>query len=184
MNILYAAREKYNKHSDGVMTWEKYIKWSRLTQLTEVIGLDCMLNGDLVEFNRNSEEDWKQVVLDGVRETGFYTDLDFVLRSTAATKFNLLAVICNPTRACNNIELEGFDFMGYELVDCYYEHSALTNCGGFDETFLPAEVNSVGLIDNYEKATDISKRLYENNPGEDHADTNVIAIWRHKIIGA
>jgi len=30
---------------------------------------------------------------------------------------------------------------------------------------------------------DISDRLYENNPGEDHANTNVIAIWKHQTIG-
>lgn len=65
-----------------------------------------------------------------------------------------------------------------DLLDQYYDTSALSNCGGFDETFLPGDLNNVGLIDNYEKACTIKKKLKENNPMEDHADTNVIAIWR------
>jgi hypothetical protein len=57
------------------------------------------------------------------------------------------------------------------------------NCGGFDETFLPADLNHFGLIDDYEKAFDEKRGLLQNNPGHRHADTNVIAVWRHKTIG-
>lgn len=70
-----------------------------------------------------------------------------------------------------------------ELLDKDYGSSALTNCGGFNETFLPNDLNNFGLLDEYQKAYDIKKRLLENNPEEHHADTNVIAIWRHKSIG-
>jgi hypothetical protein len=59
----------------------------------------------------------------------------------------------------------------------------LTNCGGFDETFSPSDLNDMGLIDDFVKACDIKKRLLENHPNENHADTNVIAIWRHNVIG-
>ena len=59
----------------------------------------------------------------------------------------------------------------------------MTNCGGFDETFLPTDLNNVGLIEDYEKAFDIKKKLFENNPDEEHADTQFIAVWRHQIIG-
>jgi len=73
--------------------------------------------------------------------------------------------------------------MGYDLLDQDFSISALANCGGFDETFLPADLNEKGLIDDFNKAYNIKKRLFENNPGEHHADTNVIAVWRHKTIG-
>jgi hypothetical protein len=59
----------------------------------------------------------------------------------------------------------------------------LSNFGGFDETFLPGDLNRVGLIDAYEKAYSIKERLRENNPQEEHANTNVIAIWHHRSIG-
>lgn len=81
------------------------------------------------------------------------------------------------------IEREGFEFIGYDLLDKDFNISALTNCGGFDETFLPSDQNDKGLIDELEKAYDIKRRLLENNPEETHADTNVIAIWRHKTLG-
>src|ERR1700712_3846593 len=99
------------------------------------------------------------------------------------TIFLKSSVVVEPTEDCKNIVLIDFDFMGYELLDQEYGTSALTNCGGFDETFLSSDINNVGLIDNYDKAFDIKKRLLENNPQEHHADTNVIAVWRHKIIG-
>jgi len=59
----------------------------------------------------------------------------------------------------------------------------LTNCGGFDETFLGSDLNDKGLIDDFVKAYDIKKRLLESNPELHHADTNVIAVWRHQTIG-
>jgi hypothetical protein len=59
----------------------------------------------------------------------------------------------------------------------------LTNCGGFNETFLPSYLNAVGLIDEFQKAYAINVRLRANNPLEEHADTNAIAIWRHQSIG-
>jgi hypothetical protein len=57
------------------------------------------------------------------------------------------------------------------------------NCGGFDETFKPTDLNQFGLIDSFEKAYNIRDRLFKNNPGEHHADCNVFALWRHKEIG-
>ncbi len=78
--------------------------------------------------------------------------------------------------------VDDYQFMGYDLLDQQFGNSALTNCGGFDETFLPADLNKYGLVDDYFKAYDIRKRLLENNPEVSHAKTNVIAIWRHKKI--
>ena len=94
-----------------------------------------------------------------------------------------MAVVVNPTEDCKTTVLDDFDFVGYDLLDRDYSISALTNCEGFDETFLPSDLNQCGLIDVYEKACDIRHRLLENNPKDYHADTNVIAIWRHRTIG-
>ena len=92
-------------------------------------------------------------------------------------------VVLEPDQECIKIDVDGFEFVGYDLLDKGFYMSALTNCGGFDETFLPTDLNDKGLIDGLEKAYDIKKRLLENNPYEYHADTNVIAVWRHKTIG-
>ncbi len=98
-------------------------------------------------------------------------------------RFNLLAIIKEPDEKCELNQPADFEFVGYELLDKDYSISALTNCGGFDETFLPSELNQFGLISNYERAYDIRAKLFENNPEEHHADCNVIAVWRHKTTG-
>lgn len=185
MKFWYTARLTYDRcyDQDG-MSWEKYIEWSKLSQLKEVVSLDMTLNELLVEPDRDNAEDWDHIVINHLYETGCFTDLDYVVkRVQKAQIFNLLAVIHEPTKECNSIAIEDFEFMGYDLLDQSYDTSALTNCGGFDETFLPSDINAVGLISEFEKAYIIKKRLLENNPDEHHADCNVIAIWRHKTMG-
>jgi len=185
MNIYYTARERYGSGFDAdVMAWEDYLNWSKLFQLKELVSTDLSLNEELVQPDRDNEEDWKSIVQDGYYETGFYRSLDYVLRKMQPKEqFNLLAVAINPTEDCKSSKLEDFEFLGYDLLDQEYTHSALSNCGGFDETFLPSDLNQFGLISEFANAYDIQRRLLENNPEEHHADTNVIAIWRHKIIG-
>ena len=138
----------------------------------------------LFDPNRESDEEWKEIVVANYHETGFFRTLDYVLKKTNRfQRFNLLSVVIEPERDCSLIRLDNYDFLGYDLLDQYYDTSALSNCSGFDETFLPSDLNNVGLIDNYEKAFFTKNLLRENNPAEEHADTNVIAIWRHRVIG-
>ena len=185
MTIYYTARDTYDKIDNGNgFSWDKYLEWSKLTHLTELVSVDCMLNEVLVEPDRKNEDDWKYIVTDDSYETGFFTLLDYVLRKMKPReRFNLLAVVIEPRQDCKNVKLDDFEFVGYDLLDQEYGNSALTNCGGFDESFLPTDLNRFGLIEDYEKAYDIKQSLLANNPDEHHADTNVIAIWRHKTIG-
>lgn len=172
-----------NSHGGENMSWTKYILWSRLSHLTELVSVDTMLCEELVEPDTNNDEDWNFIVTDDLYITGFYTSLDYVLsKMKARDRFNLLAVEINPSEAYDSKIIQDFEFVGYDLLDKEYGVSALSNCGGFDETFLPSELSRFGLISDYEKATDIRRRLVENNPKEHHADTNIIAIWRHKTI--
>jgi len=137
-----------------------------------------------VNFDNIDIDDWQFIVIDGSFQTGFYTTIEYVLKNIKSKdNFNLLTVVKEPNEKCESIYLADFEFVGYELLDKDYSNSALTNCGGFDETFLPNELNQFGLISEYENAYDIRKRLFENNPAEHHADCNVIAVWRHKTIG-
>ncbi len=181
MTFLYTARETYDE--DGI-SWEKYIEWSKLTHLTELVSLDGMLNEILVKPDYDNADDWNFIHCVGVLQTEFFTAPDFVFkRLTTKNKFNLLTVVIEPDEDCDKINVDGYEFIGYELLDQDFNVSALTNCGGFDETFLPIDLNDKGLIDSRAKAYDIKKRLLENTPDEHHADTNVIAVWRHKTIG-
>jgi len=185
MKVLYTAKAKFDKSSEtDPMAWEKYVEWSRLSQLIELISLDGMLNKRLIEPDRNEEKEWDYIVIDNMYETGFFTTLDYVLkRMMGKEKYNLLAVIINPATDCRLIEIDSFEFIGYDLLDKYYDISALCNCGGFDETFRPEELNRFGLIEDFDRAMEIRENLLANNPEEDHADTNAIAIWRHQYLG-
>jgi hypothetical protein len=168
----------YQKH------WNGYLEWSKLAHLSELVSLDGMTNETLVEPDYDDGDDWNFIHNDGKYLTHFYTTVDYVFkRMKAQDKFNLLTVVIEPDRDCKDIPIDGYEFVGYDLLDKEYGNSALTNCGGFDETFLPSDLNDKGLIDAFVKAYDIKKRLLENNPNEHHADTNVIAVWRHRAIG-
>lgn len=180
--LLYAARERFDKTQSEA--WDNYIEWSKIQDVTEIAGLDYIINNDLVEIDNPTDDDWKQKYIPSHNETGLYQTAEYVLLKMKPTvKFNFLAVMVEPIQDCREIMLENYEFMGYELLDLSFEISALTNCGGFDETFLPTDLNSFGLIDDFNNAYDIANRLFENNPEEDHANTNVIAVWRHKLIG-
>ncbi|WP_431211813.1 hypothetical protein ACQ86N_39410 [Puia sp. P3] len=166
MKVLYTARAKFGKSSDSdTMAWEKYLEWSRLPQLIELISVDGMLNERLIEPDRDDEKEWDYIVIDNMYETGFFTTLDYVLKKIVEKeKYNLLAVIINPDTDCRFIEIENFEFIGYDLLDKYYDISALSNCGGFDETFRPEELNQFGLVEDFNRAMEIKGNLFVKQP--------------------
>ncbi|NLR79547.1 hypothetical protein HGH91_13000 [Chitinophaga eiseniae] len=184
MTYLYTTRAKFDKNNQGEgLTWSKYLEWSRLNHLTELVSVDTGLNEVLIDPDQEDDNYWTEMIFEEGRETGFFRTTEYVLRKTDIPKFNLLAIVIQPGSDCSLIQQDDYDFLGYDLLDHYYTTSALSNCGGFDETFLPGDLNNVGLIDDYEKAYTIQRKLRENNPLEEHADTYVIAIWRHRVIG-
>ncbi len=185
MEYWYTAREVFDKdHSATDFSWAKFIAFSRLIHLTELISLDGSLNSKIIEPDTGENGDWDFVIIDDLFDTGLFNSLDYVMEKIKGkTIFNLLTVVKEPTEKCEQIDIPDFEFVGYELLDQYYDNSALSNCGGFDETFLPTDLNQYGLIDNFDKAYDIRDRLFKNNPLEEHADCNVLGLWRHKKIG-
>lgn len=185
MKVLYTATDTFDQnYGENGTSWKKYIEWSKLTHLNEVVSLDGLLSELLVEPDYDNLDDWNYIHSIKHNESGLFTTLEYVLKRLNATdKYNLLAVVIEPEKECKDLEVNGFEFVGYDLIDQDFCISALTNCGGFDETFLPHDLNKKGLIDDFIKAYDIKKRLLENNPMEYHADTSVIAIWRHLTIG-
>ena len=199
MTFLYTATETFDKtttleigrfctgpscNTEAIASWDSYIEWSKLTHLVEVVSLDGMLNATLVEPDYDKADDWNFIHTAGRYQTGLYTTLDYVLqRARPKDKYNVLAVIINPGQQCQGIQLDDFQFMGYDLLDEEFGNSALTNCGGFEETFLPIDLTTYGLIEDYLKAYDIRNRLAINNPQHPHAHTHVMAVWRHKTLG-
>src|SRR5687767_15870445 len=132
MIFYYTARATYDKdYDDNGISWQKYIEWSRLVQLEELVSVDGILSEVLVKPDRNNKDEWQHILVDEYYETGFYTSLEYVLQKMEPKeKFNLLAVVVNPERDCRNVEVQDFEFVGYDLLDYAYDISALSNCGG------------------------------------------------------
>jgi hypothetical protein len=184
MTFWYTARDTYSPTFEDGTSWTKYIKWSRLTQLKELVSLDSILCGLSFDADYEQGEIYQYAIIDDGYTTDLFNSLDYVFRNVESkSNFNLLAVVKEPNEDCKNLHLADFDFVGYDLIDTEYNVSALTNCGGFDETFSPEDLNERGLIDEHSKAFDIRMRLIENYPEEHHADCNVFGLWRHKTLG-
>jgi hypothetical protein len=187
MTVLYTAREVFDQSTEKYgKSWSDYISCAQIPHLTEVVSLDGLLNGSApgLDYNEADGDDWNFIHTDGLFLTGLFTTPDYVLRKTSAeSRFNLLAVVINPEQDCSRILLNGYEFVGYDLLEKEYGVSVVTNCFGLVGTCLPTEVNAQGLIDDYALAFVIQKRLFDNNPTVSHVDTNIMAIWRHKTIG-
>jgi len=181
--IYYTALEIYDSQTEDEFSWEKYIEWSKLTQLKELVSLDGLLNGLAFKPDFDSKDDWNYIVTDQNMVTVFFNSEKYVLEKVKDLKhYNFLAIIKEPKKEKAKLETD-FEFVGYDLIEKEGDISALTNCGGFDETFLPTELNEYGLISDFDKAKKIQTELPINNPAEHHANCYLYEVWRHKKIG-
>jgi hypothetical protein len=157
--------------------WTKYIAWSGLTQLDEVVSLDPMLCPTLLPEVK--DEYWPHIVNENFM-LDFFVHLDFLLDQVAGIpEHNLLCVYRNPPSPpppCDGTV--SFEFLGYDLVDVQASASALSNCGGFPDVFNNAELSSKGLLSSHARAFQVQAELREKHPEEHHADCHVWAIFR------
>ena len=175
MGPLYIATEGFDP-SRGA-DWDRYITWSGLVQLTEVVSLDGMLCPPVVKDIL--PDDWGHIVNEDFM-LDYFVDLDYLLkRAGAVAGRNLLCVFRNPhskpappSGACR------FQFEGYDLVDVQGAISALTNCGGFPLAFANHELSSHGLLNSLERANQVRADLRAKYPTEAHANCHVWGIFR------
>jgi hypothetical protein len=172
---LFIATERFDP-SDGEK-WQKYCEWAKIPGLAELVSLDGMLCKHLIkEFN---DEDWNHIVNEDFQLDYFY-HLDYLLRRVqTAARRNILGLYRNPkTHIADAPGLGDFNFMGYDLIEKQGSTSALTNCGGFPAVFSNDELNSFGLIEDFDRALVVRRSLAERHPEEPHAQCELYAIWR------
>ena len=175
MEPLFIVTERFDTSSPG---WERYITWSRLHHLVEVVSLDSMLCPPVI--SEILDADWPHVCNEDFMLRYFH-DLDYLLeRAGPLSNRNLLCVFLNPEdepmppaslRFC--FELEGFD-----LVNIECDTSALTNCGGFRLAFENTELSPHGLLGSLRRANEVRDELRKHYPEEHHAACNTWAIFR------
>lgn len=161
--------------------WDKYVAWSGLRQLSEVVSLDIALCQPVLTASHFTEEDWQHNV-----HADFFCDffLDFEYlhnRTSKDTKTQILAAIHEPTKeVCGMMPAKGFRFAGYDLIEEGGGISALTNCGGFPKAFRNEELNRLGLIDTFKRAKEVQETLPVQYPDEAHAECEIWALWRYE----
>ena len=170
----FIATEKFDKSDAG---WCKYIAWSGLIQLDEVVSLDASLCPTILPEIKTDY--WSHIVNEDFT-LDFFTDLDYLLGEiTDFPRKNLLCVFRNPFRQPTEGEVpQAFEFVGYDLVDKDSGMSALTNCGGFPRAFANEELSAKGLIRSHGRAREIQEALIREYPNEHHADCHLWAIFR------
>jgi hypothetical protein len=173
--MAYTAIQTFDPSSgEG---WTKYIGWSQLDQLKEVISLDCMLCPSVIR--ELFDDDWNFKVYKEIFHD-LFGNLDYLLdRIKGNSKCQILATIPEPTidevMAFND---HRFLFKGFDLIEDETRISALVNCGGFDLAFHKNDLSECGLITDIQKALRVQALLRANYPEEDHADCSMWALWR------
>ena len=173
MHPWFIATEKFDP-SDS--RWQKYIAWSGLEQLNEVVSLDTYLCPSVLSEIKT--EYWNHIVNQDFL-LNFFTNLEFLQRETASIRDkNLLCVFRNPDAHPDSNIPDGFQFVGYDLIDKQLTNSALTNCHGFPKAFANNELTEKGLLTTYERSREVQELLRREYPREHHADCDVWAVFR------
>lgn len=172
---LFIATERFDP-ADGEK-WERYIEWAKIPRLTEVVGLDSMLCRRIL--TELSAEDWEHVVCENFR-LDYFLHLDYLkLRTQNVSRRNILGLYRNSLAHVAVAPAAGhFRFIGYDLIEEQTQVSALTNCGGFPDVFQNDELNKFGLIEDFNRASEVRSQLLERHPQEAHANCELYAIWR------
>ncbi len=175
MQPWFIATERFT--SGDKETWEKYVAWSSLGHLDEVVSLDPMLCPTVLPEIK--DEYWPYIVNEDFM-LNFFVSLEFLLKQVPDIRgLNLLCVYRNPESLPPPCEgAVKFEFLGYDLVDLEGSASALTNCGGFPDVFANSELSPKGLLTSHARAREVQAELRIKHPEEHHADCHVWAISR------
>ncbi len=175
MGPLYIVTERFDPSCGE--RWDRYVAWSGLKQLSEVVSLDSSLCPPTLREIR--DDDWPHIVNEDFM-TSYFTDLAYlVARCGDVAGRNLLCVFRNPERhSAPPARPPHFCYEGYDLVDVNGDISALTNCGGFPLAFSSAELSTHGLLRTLEHAQEVQRALRNHYPEEHHADCHLWAVFR------
>jgi hypothetical protein len=156
--------------------WTKFVGWSGLTHLREVVSLDIMLCPNF--FADLTDEDWSHNIQRDYKSDQFH-DAEHVRRRVGTERAHILALLDEPTaEEMTSVDDPRFVFRGFDLLEDFSGISALLNCGGFDRAFLGRNLSDCGLLVEYGEARRVQERLRVEYPDEPHADCRLWAIWQ------
>lgn len=137
----------------------------------------CLNDENLKEFNQ-----WKITANELVTFDSGLMEMEEIEKPEAVDierDKQILAVIIRPEIEMNDrLEVVGFEFCGYDLVDTFCYISAITNCGaGFENAIDYAALNRYGLIPSYRQAVNMQLDL-DDKYEDSHAHCEIVEIWR------
>ena len=181
LSIMFSAVERFDPAN--AEPWRKFIEWSGLTQLREVISLDGILCPSITQ--NLTDEDWDHNVQEN-HKTHLFRDLDYLLNKVVGReRVNVLAVMQEPTPAeIAEFTDSRFLFCGFDLIECDGSISALVNCGGFPKAFLNSELSDCGLLTDHARALSVQHKLRDEYPDEQHARCDLWAVWQFSESGS
>ena len=175
-SVVYTAAKRFDPETRP--DWAKFVAWSCLNQLREVVSLDALLCPNF--FDELTAEDWDHNVHADLK-THLFRNADYVATRVAGQAVNVLALIEEPSLGdVASFHDPRFEFCGFDLVEEDGGISALTNCGGFDRAFAPGELSACGLLAEHAKAAAVRQLLKAEYPDDPHARCCMWAIWRMK----
>lgn len=174
MNPWFIATQRFTPEDKS---WNKYIQWSGLTQLKEVVSLDRALCPAVLPDTK--DEYWPHIVKEDFM-LRFFLDFDFLSRQIQGiVEKNVLCVFRNPVELPQAPSVANFEFLGYDLLEIgEADISALTNCRGFPDAFANSELSEFGLLTGFDRAQEVQKALRSLHPEEPHANGDIWAIFR------
>jgi hypothetical protein len=157
--------------------WGKYIQWSGLRHISELVSTDTMLCPPVID--ELVDADWQHNIHADNKIYRFH-DCAYLKKriNYDSARHNILAIIERPVSP--TVAEGGFQFCGYDILDSYDSISVLTNCGGFPDIFAASEINRFGLLDDLVRANKIAATLRDKHQADPHCcDCRVWSLCRY-----
>ena len=164
--MLYKVVEKFGPSSKE--SWNNYIKWRKL-ELSSFDSADAIMRPSV--FEPSSVEDWDNCINEDYK-LNFITNLEYAKK--IQKKYPNSEIIAL------DIELETEPdtkegFLGYDIIDSYYDISLLSNWGVEDIEFINSKLEKNALIADFKTAVELRDYLRLNYSEDSHADE--CSIW-------
>ena len=173
MTPRYIATEPFTPDDPA---WNKYIEWSGLTHLKELVSLDPILCPSALKELK--PDYWPHIVNEDFM-LDYFVDFEYLYHAVENIPHkNVLCVFRNPLQKPVPPSVAKFEFLGYDLVDVENSASALSNCGGFPDVFANSELSHVGLLPELSRASEVQALLRSTHPEEFHANCHLWAVFR------
>jgi hypothetical protein len=151
--------------------WQKYLSWYGHENIEEVVTLDQILCPNLVE--RLNDEDWNHNVQADYR-TYFFRNVEYLIKRVSYIPANHQILLLTETPTQPMVPTNGYEIIGYDIVDVFCSTSVITNCGGFASVFGRQDLNQFGIVSDLTNANRIASELRRSYAFDQHCSNCIV----------